>query len=64
VRLHPGAFEDGAPLDADAVLDDHVRTDRNVGADAAVGADLGGRVLQNVDSLKTWFEFVSHKYKN
>ena len=41
----PCALEHCAPLDANPVLHHHVGAHGHVRADAAVGADLGARVL-------------------
>ena len=45
VRRDLGPLQDGATLDADAILDHHVGADCHVRANPTVGPNLGSRVL-------------------
>ncbi len=51
VRLDVRPLEDGAPLDADPVLDHDVRSDGDVGTHAAVSANLGRWILKQMYEL-------------
>lgn len=48
VRLDNRVCHNGTPLDAHTILDDNISSNRHVGANAAVGTELGRRVDQNI----------------